>query len=436
MVTYGTAGYRAEPHLLIDIIRKCTIYCAYLSSANHVYGIMLTASHNHENDNGVKIIEPSGEMLSDHKELEAFVNGDIIIKVERESTIAVGYDTRKSAYTLLDIMMETADEISCKIINYGLVTTPQMHFLVANPSLKLEDYYKNFNFKIKNKTLVDCANGIGAIAIKRFTNNKKIIIMNKGPKHLNHECGADYVKTNGRPPKYYDFYDEDSDVVTFASFDGDADRLIYYTYPDFKLIDGDYQAALCARYFSSYPNVGCVVTAYTNGAAINYIKSLGVPVFIEKTGVRHLHKKAKEFDIGIYFEANGHGTVLFKIDHPLAKIFSQYTGDAIANLFAFDMMLQEMKMGDVCNLFKKDESVLIKVNVDNKDIIKTSYDETMIIEPIEMQNIIDEHKGKCRAFARPSGTENVVRLYVEGGDCDSVAEAIKSKIESIYLTSS
>ncbi len=48
-----------------------------------------------------------------------------------------------------------------------------------------------------------------------------------------------------------------------------------------------------------------------NGASTNYIvDSLGVPVACVATGVKHLHHAAEQFDIGVYFEANGHGTVL------------------------------------------------------------------------------------------------------------------------------
>lgn len=59
-------------------------------------------------------------------------------------------------------------------------------------------------------------------------------------------------------------------------------------------------------------NVGLVQTAYANGASTQYlVSSLGMPVSCAKTGVKHLHHKALEFDIGVYFEANGHGTVIF-----------------------------------------------------------------------------------------------------------------------------
>lgn len=51
--------------------------------------------------------------------------------------------------------------------------------------------------------------------------------------------------------------------------------------------------------------------AYANGASTDYLKNLGLDVVFAKTGVKHLHEKAAEYDIGIYFEANGHGTILF-----------------------------------------------------------------------------------------------------------------------------
>lgn len=59
--------------------------------------------------------------------------------------------------------------------------------------------------------------------------------------------------------------------------------------------------------------VGIVQTAYANGGSTRYMReTLGLAVALTPTGVKYLHHEAKRFDIGIYFEANGHGTVLFK----------------------------------------------------------------------------------------------------------------------------
>ena len=57
--------------------------------------------------------------------------------------------------------------------------------------------------------------------------------------------------------------------------------------------------------------VGVVQTAYANGASTAYItQDLKLPVVFTPTGVKHLHHAATKFDVGVYFEANGHGTVV------------------------------------------------------------------------------------------------------------------------------
>lgn len=60
-----------------------------------------------------------------------------------------------------------------------------------------------------------------------------------------------------------------------------------------------------------HTHLGIVQTAYANGASTDYLKQSGLEVIVTPTGVKYLHEKASEYDIGIYFEANGHGTILF-----------------------------------------------------------------------------------------------------------------------------
>ena len=84
-------------------------------------------------------------------------------------------------------------------------------------------------------------------------------------------------------------------------------------------MDGDRMATLIAGYLKEVLeetgidlNLGLVQTAYANGASTDYIaKKLQVPVACVSTGVKHLHHKALDYDIGVYFEANGHGTIIF-----------------------------------------------------------------------------------------------------------------------------
>lgn len=117
--------------------------------------------------------------------------------------------------------------------------------------------------------------------------------------------------------------------------DGDADRLVYFSVPIYgsskiDLVDGDKILSLFALFIKKQlsellmlmegnentnnnvqPRLGVVQTAYANGASTDYLKQLGLEVIFTPTGVKHLHEKAAQFDIGIYFEANGHGTILF-----------------------------------------------------------------------------------------------------------------------------
>ena len=154
----------------------------------------------------------------------------------------------------------------------------------------------------------------------------EVVICNDGTQgKLNDSCGADYVKVQQAAPPGMEFGDGDQ----CASFDGDADRLMFFFVENggqFHMLDGDRIAILCAIYLNEKLaaaglnlNLGIVQTAYANGGSTAYLQNLGIPVSCAKTGVKNLHHLALDYDIGVYFEANGHGTVLFS-DAALATI--------------------------------------------------------------------------------------------------------------------
>lgn len=106
--------------------------------------------------------------------------------------------------------------------------------------------------------------------------------------------------------------------------DGDADRLVYFhvlNTPNKRLalVDGDKILSLFASYVKEQLDIlgetvarlGIVQTAYANGPSTDFLKHNGLEVVVTPTGVKYLHEKAAEYDIGIYFEANDHGTILF-----------------------------------------------------------------------------------------------------------------------------
>lgn len=231
---------------------------------------------------------------------------------------------------------------------------------------------------------VDCANGVGSLAAEKFKarvgDRLGLTIVNNGDGILNEDCGADFVKTGQRGPVGLNLTNDGR----YCSLDGDADRLVYYFKKNgnFFLLDGDRIAALIATYLQkklgkqSSVKLGVVQTAYANGASTNYLKSMGIETVCAKTGVKHLHHAALDFDIGVYFEANGHGTVLFsptaiaKLEAEnqteillLAKLVNQTVGDALSDMLTVEAILYLLNwtMDDWSNIYSDYPNRLMKV---------------------------------------------------------------------------
>lgn len=287
---------------------------------------------------------------------------------------------------------------------------------------------------------------------------------------LNHKCGADFVKTRAEPPLGLPSI---RPWTHCASLDGDADRLVYFTSDDrdhFCLIDGDRIAALCAltiarllRQASVALTLGVVQTAYANGASTAYLERvLHVPVLCTPTGVKHLHHAAAHaFDIGIYFEANGHGTILFgeaalatlrsgskagttasstiacKRLLALARLANQLVGDGIADLLLVEAMLRITGLSMqawVEELYHERPSCLLKAPVRDRTVLVTTDADRRIVQPAGLQPELDRLVGlvrEGRAFARASGTENVVRVYAEAATVEQARELAHSIVHSL-----
>ncbi|KDE05734.1 phosphoacetylglucosamine mutase [Microbotryum lychnidis-dioicae p1A1 Lamole] len=512
---YGTAGFRCAADLLESVVFRVGLLAALRSKKlGKTVGVMITASHNVETDNGVKVVDPQGEMLTSSWEAHAtkLANArneeqlykallDLISseKIDFNSSgyVVFGYDTRPSCPALVKALHDGLDSMVVKETNAGLVTTPQLHYLVrcyntegtkeAYGEPTLDGYYhklaKAYATLATGRPLlpaltVDCANGVGSQAVSSFlpivTPSILPLILVKTATTtrgaLNHDCGADYVKTRQTSPPGIQMIPGQR----YCSFDGDADRIVYY-FADgegtFHLLDGDKIATLAAKFLIDLVHraglqggvkVGVVQTAYANGASTEYLaEKLKVPVTCTPTGVKYLHHAAESYDIGVYFEANGHGTVLFsprclslieasaipptaseasKNLFALTQLINQTVGDALSDLLLVETVLLHLQWSpyDWDASYTDLPNRLVKVLVQDRTIFETTDAERKVVKPEGLQAKVDEVVGKVekgRSFVRPSGTEDCVRVYAEAKtrkDADDLAQAIASLVFDQY----
>nr|GMC82945.1 phosphoacetylglucosamine mutase [Ipomoea batatas] len=527
-LSYGTSGFRADSSVLESMVFRVGILAALRSlKTGSVIGLMITASHNKVSDNGVKVADPSGGMLT--QEWEPFANQlanapnpssllefivdfvkkeNITLNGKQEAVVLLGRDTRPSGERLLEAAKKGVASIVGAIAkDVGVVTTPQLHWMVRAKNKGMEasecSYFEQLASSFRclmdltpqrdqsnfgnDKVIVDGADGVGGEKLeelKKLLSDICIEVRNHGDGVLNDGVGADFVQKDKIVPRGFDHED-----VGFrcASLDGDADRLVYFSVKSndsktIDLVDGDKILSLFALFIkeqlsilnksidgvgneSYQPRLGVVQTAYANGASTDYLKLMGLDVVLTPTGVKYLHEKAEEFDIGIYFEANGHGTILFSEAFlhwlesrnrsylstsegseeqraalrllAVSKLVNQAVGDALSGLLLVEAILHHMGW----SIYKWNElyndlpSRQLKVKVVDRTAITTSNAETVVVTPTGIQeaiNIETEKYPRGRCFVRPSGTEDVVRVYAEATTqegADALANSVARLVE-------
>ncbi|XP_014521328.1 phosphoacetylglucosamine mutase isoform X2 [Vigna radiata var. radiata] len=528
-LSYGTAGFRADASLLPSTVYRVGILAALRSlKTGSIIGLMITASHNKVSDNGVKIADPNGGMLSQHWEpfADALANAPspqhllllinefvakegILMDGVSQAEVLLGRDTRPSGDALFEAARQgVTSVVGAVATDMGILTTPQLHWMVRarNKGMQVseQDYFEQLSSSFRyledlipaekskfdglnNKVIVDGSNGVGGVKLKvlgSLLNALVIEVRNSSEDGgvLNDGVGADYVQKEKVAP--HGFGSKDAGIRC-ASLDGDADRLVYFIVPPessgrIDLVDGDKILSLFAVFIreqlsflnenegiknSHQARLGVVQTAYANGASTNYLKQLGLEVNFTPTGVKYLHEKAAEFDIGIYFEANGHGTVLFSESFvgwleartkeissgsngsegkkaalrllAVSKLINQAVGDALSGLLLVEVILQYMgwSIHRWNELYHDLPSRQLKVKVADRNAVITANAETVVVSPPGLQEAINAETGKYhqgRCFVRPSGTEDVVRVYAEASTqeaADTLANSVAKLVD-------
>jgi phosphoacetylglucosamine mutase len=461
-MNYGTAGFRSNYKDIINISFYVGFIVSLMCHKNKKnYGIMITASHNEHNDNGLKIVDNYGHMISKEEEDEIinFIlnkeKTNVLIDNNNNYKIFIGRDTRKSSLKIFNEIEKGIGLNNIEIIDLGLVTTPEHHYKINN-NFYITSIIKLLNDNDNKYNInIDCANGVGYTLFNKIfqhvenkTWNKINLINIYTDKYelLNYECGTDYFINNKN-----NLLNIDNGI--YGSIDGDADRSIFFNVKNNKIInlfDGDTLSIIYLHYLIHYckltnKDIVVVYTSYSNSGFIDFINKnyLGVILKCSKTGVKNCEKHAKSnCKVGIYFENNGHGTVLNNgfLNLKLLNFINPIVGDGVINIFLILILLNVMNLDfDDFNYEKyKLSNYKIKLNKINGNNFINDENETGLLKPDYIVNKINELKityNLKRIFIRKSGTENVLRILIEGNDYEINDNCFK-ELETYILQSS
>jgi phosphoglucosamine mutase len=341
-------------------------------------GVVISASHNPVEYNGIKFFNSEGFKLLDEIEEEI---EEIILNNKETATRPIKGEVGK-------VIVEPRG------------SRDYMDYLKSTVNIDLSGI----------KIAMDCGNGalykIAPELIKELKG--ELIVINNEPNgiNINVECGS----TN--PDMIQKLVlEEKADIG--ISFDGDGDRIIAV---DDKgdLLDGDHILAICGTQLSKegrLRNNTIVGTIMTNMGLDTYLKNNDINIVKTSVGDRYVLEEMVKNDYVLGGEQSGH------------IIFLEYntTGDGLATgLHLLEVMKETGKrMSELNCLMTNFPQVLVNAKV--KDELKHKYMENEEIKS-EIEKIEEMFHGEGRVVIRPSGTEPLVRVMIEAKDGDKIEE--------------
>lgn len=353
-------------------------------SMNAKAGVMITASHNPAQDNGIKIFDKDGYKLPDEQEAsieELMFSKDIY-------DLMVGGTEIGKAYRI--------DEANGRYIEFAKSTVQD----------------KRFNGL---KIVLDCANGAAYdVAPKVFEElGAEVVVLNDKPDglNINLNCGAVHPENTAK-----EVVKHGADIG--VTLDGDADRLIVCD-ENGEVLDGDYILTFCAYQMlknNALRNNTLVVTDYSNMGVEEGLKKMSGKVVRTGNGDRYVIEAMRKGDFNLGGEASGH------------MIFSDYvsTGDGVISALQLLKLISSagIKVSEMRKYLTKNPQILDSFDVSEK----TPFDEMPLVAK-KIEEIEEKLKGQGRLLLRYSGTEKKCRIMIEGKEREAT-EALVAELAS------
>lgn len=354
-------------------------------------GIVISASHNSYQDNGIKFFSSEGFKLPDSWEEEMET---LIEKNDFEDSLPADYDIGKNS------KITDADG---RYIEFVKATFPR-------------------RLSLKNlKIALDCANGaaykVAPLVFREL--DAQVFVYGNTPNglNINDGCGSLHLETVQKA-----VIDHRADVG--IALDGDGDRIIMVD-ENAQIVDGDTILAICARNMKKQgllKNNKVVSTVMSNLGFLKAMEEAGIEVIRSQVGDRYVIQEMLKAEANLGGEQSGH---LIFLDH-------NTTGDGLVSaLQVLDTMLStDSKLSDLAAIVKRYPQTCLNVKIVSKPPLEVLKDVQTAIKDVE--KILG---GSGRVLVRYSGTENICRVMVEGPKqkqvnqlASTIAQAIQKNI--------
>jgi phosphoglucosamine mutase len=348
-------------------------------------GVMISASHNPYDDNGIKLFGPDGYKLTDEieHEIEALIDGNVAKRLAKSADLG---------------RAKRIDGVHDRYIEFAKRTLPK--------NMSLEGL----------RVVVDCANGaayrVAPGALWELGAEVFTVGVDPDGFNINKDCGSTAPDTLRRK-----VLEMRADVG--IALDGDADRVIVADERG-RIVDGDQLMAVIAESWKEDNRLakpGIVGTVMSNLGLERHLKKQGIDLVRMPVGDRYVLEHMREHGYNVGGEPSGH------------IILSDYatTGDGfVAALQVLAVVKKDGRpVSEVCHRFDPLPQVMKNVRYSNGKPLENAKVRSAIADA-------EQRLGrKGRLIIRPSGTESVIRVMGEGDDKILIEEVVDGIVEAL-----